>query len=81
MTEKKSIVAFIVGAIVGATIASQVLLLTWARQYRGEVYTIPMAPNSEYKVTAHNGRVYAMVESPRIPQIKIEPDEAKGKAK
>lgn len=60
MTEKKSIIAFIVGAIVGATIASQVLLLTWARQYRGEVYTIPMAPNGEYKVTAHGGRVYRL---------------------
>ncbi len=80
MIDKKSIVAFLMGLVIGATAASQILALTWARQYRGEVYTIPMAPNSEYKVTAHSGRVYAMVEAPRIPQIKIEsPDGAKAR--
>lgn len=37
------------------------------RSARGEVYTVPLAPGGEQKITTHNGKIYIMIEAPTKP--------------
>lgn len=68
MIDYRAALIFTLGLAVGATFVSGLSnIVPSLRNCRGEVYSIPIPPASSYRLTAFQGRVYAMIEAPRVP--------------